>query len=163
AGLRFGVGADYWGYYSYFTNRMPNFNFNEGIEPGFEILIYITGIMGNYSFFLFVVSILTFLFIGLGIKYLNNGYILIPLYIYTVMYFIGGPFGQIRQALAIAILLYSVTHIVSKNLTRFIFWVFIATTIHVSSLIFIVAYCLNYIKVNKKFLQGKATFPCDFV
>lgn len=68
---------------------------------------------------------------------------------YVVQYFLGGPMGQMRQALSIAILLYGIKFIIDKKFKKFLITVLIASSIHISSMIFIMAYSVNYIKLKK--------------
>jgi hypothetical protein len=59
--------------------------------------------------------------------------------------------------LAGAILLYSTIHIIKKQKFLFILNIFLACTIHITSIIFLVAYPLYYYKLTKK---GVAFFLC---
>jgi len=150
AGLRYNLGADYLGYYSYFNKA--TISLFGGLELGFEFLaVLVRETFGSYEIFVLLLDTLTFVFVYKSIKSMSKVY-LIPLYIYSIQYFLGGPMGQMRQALAMAILLYSIKYVISRDLKRFIFVVLIATSIHFSSIVFLVVYGLNYIKVNKVFL-----------
>lgn len=149
AGLRHNIGADYLGYYSYF-NKATISLFSD-LEIGFEVLaVFVRTIFNSYEFFVLTLVTLTFVFIYMAIKNLafSNMY-LIPLYVYSIQYLLGGPMGQMRQALAIAILLYSIKFIIDGNLKKFLFTVLMASSMHVTSIIFLIAYAVNYIKISK--------------
>lgn len=170
AGLRFNIGADYLGYYGYF-NKAEISLFGE-LEVGFEVLIVLVRtLFGSYEVFVLILVTLIFLFIYMSIKNMSKIY-LIPIYIYMIQYFLGGPMGQMRQALAIAVLLYSIKFVLNKNLPKFLFFVALAASFHITSFIFLIAYISNYIKLNKGFtiitvivsmILGKTSLPSDIL
>lgn len=149
-GLRYGVGADFWGYFSYFNKA--DISINSGIEIGYEILMVLSSkIYDSFPFFVLIMSLITFCFLFSAVKQMTN-HLFIPIYIYTVQYLLGGPMGQMRQSLAIVILLFSIRFIFERKFKKFLFIVLLATSIHSSSIVFLVAYSINYLKLNKKWL-----------
>jgi EpsG family len=149
AGLRHNIGADYLGYYSYY--KKATISLFGDLEIGFEVLaVFVRTIFNSYEFFVLTLVTLTFVFMYKAIKNLafSNMY-LIPLYVFSIQYLLGGPMGQMRQALAIAILLYSIKFIIDGSFRKFLFAVLMASCIHVTSIIFLIAYAVNYIKISK--------------
>lgn len=147
-GLRMNVGADYIGYNSYFTKT--TMDLNSEFEIGFQIFIVLTKkIYNSFNFFLLITSFLTFSILYKSIINIRLGYF-IPFYIFSIQYLLGGPMGQIRQALSIAIVLYSLKYILRKKFKKFSLTIFIASSFHITSIVFIFAYMVNFIKLNKK-------------
>ncbi|MFW6025648.1 MAG: EpsG family protein [Candidatus Woesearchaeota archaeon] len=152
-GLRYETGADYYSYVKHF-NKTNSISFShilsQRIEPGFLLINYIIKNTLHNHIFLFLFIALA----SIGVKYkfcLNYSYyIFIPIFYYFSYSFLPLEMGQIRHALSIGILLISVRYIIQNNFYKFAFWVLIATTIHYSSIVFILTYFFNKIKLNRK-------------
>lgn len=159
AGLRYEIGFDYFSYFRIFTDS-HNLNniFSHGIEPGFYLLNWFFNLFfNNFYFLIFFIALVT---IVLKVNFINKYsiYIFIPLFYYYALDFLPREMGQIRHALAISILLFSIKYIFEEDFLKFIFLIIIATSIHYTSLIFIPAYFFNKIKLDKKKMLFLITF-----
>lgn len=115
---------------------------------------------GNFRIFLFLVAIL--FFISLGKFILNNtrklSDIVVAYTIYSALYFSFYSITGIRQTIAMAIVMFAIPYIKSKNIFKFLLLVFIAFTIHKSAIIFILFYAVNRFKRLGKYLFLFALF-----
>ena len=141
AGFRFETGFDYFNYqilYHDYIYYMESWS----IEPSIKALIIFTNSLffGFYGF-VFIVALLSLL-----IKYLfisKYSYLpLVSIFLYYSRIFIIFDFGQIRQGLAFGIVLWASTYIAQKKLKHFSVLILIASTVHVSSLVFFPIYFL---------------------
>lgn len=107
------------------------------VYPSFRILIVFTAII-------YTVSLVRFIH-----KYSCEPWL--SIYIYIAMYFLGATFNNERQAIAIAILFWGFDCIEKKKFWKFLFYVMLATTIHMTSIVFIVLYFVVYIKIDFKY------------
>lgn len=147
-GLRWNTGTDWIQYYKFFMNHQSwrSFN-NKSFEFLYTLLNFIVKQFSEkYTSFLFV---LTFLCIFIKVKALKcyTKYTGLAFFLYFCFYF--ADIFAVRQSLAISILFFSVQYIINKKITPFIICVLIATGIHNSSIIFIFAYKIFWMKQNK--------------
>lgn len=117
-------------------------------EPSYRIIQSIAkSIYLNYNIFLFIIALITMIFL-LKSYSKKSGAPLLFLSLYFYFYFYRNMYGQIRQALAIAIVLFSIKYI---NKTKiFLFWIFLASTFHKSALIALLIVLLKKKKIRKK-------------
>lgn len=76
-------------------------------------------------------------------------------YLFSIILFIAlgtyhYSFYIIRQAIAITLILKSIDYIIDKKIYKFIFCIIIATLIHKSSILFLIAYPISNFVINKK-------------
>lgn len=140
-GSRLLVGFDYDNYellYYYVQT-----NYGVFIEPLFYGLIKLEQyLIGDYSSFLLLVAFLT---IAIKTKFIYKFSVLpyLSLLIYYSRYFLSFDFGQIRQGLATAIVLYSIMYVLKKDFKRFIILIIIGCLIHASAFLFIIMYFIG--------------------
>ena len=123
-------------------------------EWGFAVFEHIISkYFGSFSVLLFLVGGLYTISVGK----LINRFSPFPLIAYLLFISLGFfSFGMtaIRQTIAISIVLLSVNAIADKKLIKFIVLVLIASSFHVTALIFLPAYLVNILKINKKTIIG---------
>ena len=123
---------------------------NTSMEPGFITYCFIISRFTRESQVLFTISGLI-IYYSLGRVIYNNceapGLVIVCL---VTMQFFDMYISGLRQTLALAILLFSYKYIKEKRLFPFALIVLLATTFHYTSLLFIVAYPVAHIRVNKE-------------
>lgn len=119
----------------------------QDIEKGYLLINKIIGTFtSNYNVYLFIISLL--IFIPLYNFLIDNSKNpLLSIYIYITIFSIYS-FTIFRQAIAISFILLSFYFIKRKKPVKFILLVFIASLIHISALIFIIAYPISKIKIT---------------
>lgn len=147
------VGIDTINYYAIFT-RIQNIEFSQlfngvSYEYGYRLLQYVIGIIfKEYQLLLIVVAIIYIAAVSCHIyKYSEKpmiSYILFILYgFYTF------AFSTTRQTLAIAFILIAYEFMTRKKLFKFLIFVLIAASFHITALIFIPSYWIIKFKLNK--------------
>lgn len=149
--VRWECGTDWYSYLSYFNYIIPWENmFNDGelFEPGFVFINHLSkSISDSYTFFLFIQATILYTYVSLSIYKLSHYYIFSIFTFYCMSF--GGVFF-VRQTIAMAILLYSITYIVEKKKLPFIITVLLATLIHRTSFIFLLSYPIFYKEYSVK-------------
>lgn len=159
--LRFEVGADWLAYLAFYTGSGPV----ESTEIGYRSLNnFFAKLDFPYFVFLAVVSAITLGFIYNAVK--DMKYKMIILYVYFSELFLYYNFSGMRQGLAIAITLFATKFIISREFTKFCLLVLLASTFHVSALIFLIAYFIYDYEFTKKrvlFLSSIIVFSFLFI
>lgn len=145
AGLRYGIGTDYFNYLSIFNQINSSYLKVDG-EFLYIIINKITRNLGlNFQFVLFVTSLITTLFIYLALKkYKNDLNIGLGMFIYMMMYY-QISYNAVRQIAALAILLYSIQYITERKLLPFTLSVIAAIGFHNTAILFYPLYFLNWL------------------
>lgn len=134
AGIRYGIGTDYYSYLSIFENIKSG---NEvRTEIGFNFLnLLVANMGGNIHVLFFLISFLTFLFIYLSLhKYRKSISVGLGMFIFMLLFY-HDSFNGVRQVLAVSILLYSFNFIIEKRFWKFLITVLLASSFHLSSLV----------------------------
>lgn len=154
AGLRYNIGADYLGYLSYY-NKINFSNFYT-IEPVFGLLISVFRALNfSYNSFLLGISFMTCGIFFLAAKELKISNPIIYLYLIMIQYFLGGLMGQIRQALAISILLlFFAKYIITEEKRSIILGAIIAGLIHFSGFVGLLIPLITGVKKSRTILLG---------
>lgn len=149
AGIRYGIGTDYFNYVSIFKNA--SFNSISRIEPGYNLInIVVREAGGNEHIFFFIISILTWFFIYQFLfHYRKNISVGLGMFI-ALLLFYNYSFNIVRQMLAISISLYSFKYIDLKKKIPFVLTALLATSIHGSSIIILPFYYLFNSLGNKR-------------
>lgn len=139
SGLRYYVGTDYESYVGiynkYFNYSFINF-FESKTEFLFLIIVKIASLFNNFQVMFFIIAFFTVIITYKAIfNYKEKFSLGFMFFIYLFMYFTNS-FNWIRQALAIAIVLYSYKFIFEKNWKKFTLAIIIASLFHVSALLF---------------------------
>ncbi|CAM2899559.1 EpsG family protein [Salinicoccus roseus] len=148
AGIRYDVGTDYFSYLRIFSNLEAGNPVRT--EFGFNFLnVLIAKLGGDVHFLFFIVSFLTMAFIYLTL-YKNRNSISIGLGIFVfLLFFYHDSLNGVRQGLAIAISLYSLTFIVEKKFWKFFLYTILATSMHFSSLVLLPFYYIYNVLGDK--------------
>lgn len=161
AGLR-GVGADYGEYYKAYVFFGEEYSYSEifdkalfkegdlGMEWLWVLLckfIYSFGF--PFEFFVLIIAI-----IGITPKFIAfeqaSVYPALSMGLYMFPSFFSGDMGQMRQATAMGILLFSFLFIKKRNLPMFLLMIYLAMGFHKSSFVFIFAYWLVRINLTPR-------------
>ncbi|WP_332628465.1 EpsG family protein [Halalkalibacter flavus] len=147
--VRFGIGTDYFSYLRIFER------INNGIESrmewGYFTLNYLVAkLNGNIEIVFFITAILMMAFVFYSIKSFNNYFSTgVSMFIFMLLYY-QMSFNTVRQALTMAIILYSIRFITERKLLKFIILVIFASSFHISALLFLPIYFIYGIIGNKK-------------
>lgn len=119
-------------------------------EIGYKYLCKIFSLIwNNYQFFLSFISIFQMLAVYFFIKNNSKNYAISSFIFITFQTYVFF-FGILRQAMALAILLFAIRYLKENKAVQFIFLVILASLFHKTAAIFLLAYPLKYIKINKK-------------
>src|SRR5699024_2701180 len=114
----------------------------------------------NYYFFTFVTSSFILLsFYNFMYKYSSN--VIISYTLFILLYFFGTSLNLIRLFLAIAINLFSIKYLTERNFVKFLLIVLLATTFHVTAIVFLILYPFYNFKFTTNsiiFLTGALIF-----
>lgn len=139
-------------YYIFFMNNysLDDFWYNSmPIDKGFGLINFIVkSFTDNYSVLLFILAVVI---ITIKVRFILK-FSMIPLL--SILYWYGVYLGDIffiRQSLAVAITLLACRFIIKKQLVWFLFFSFIAMTIQISTISFILAYFIFHKKIKMKY------------
>ena len=150
AGLRWGVGTDYFSYamnYSgYSASSLTELKFEMGIRVISVVAQYL---YDDYATMFFIASLLT---IGLFVFTIAKNS---KMFVFSILLFIfigswNGTFNAVRQFLACAILFAGHRYIIEKEFFKYLLVVGIATAFHVSAVIMLPLYFIVTRKVDFK-------------
>jgi hypothetical protein len=148
-GLRWETGNDWFSYYNYYKHLPTISGQFASFEPGFKIFnLSLKALQLPFSGFNLIYSALY-----LGLMFLSfkregfevSGWLVLQLY----SPFIFGLMGTTRQVMAMAICMFSVRYLLSKESLKFLLCVAAATTFHISALSFLLAWPLARMKVSQ--------------
>lgn len=144
AALRDKVGTDWDAYYEFYTQK------TESVEIGYSILNNFFRNSGiHYNLFLFFLN-----FVSLALFYFSLKkhavFFVISLLLFYSELFLYFNFSGIRQGIAVSICIYGVRFCIDRKFWKFLFFVLLAFTFHITALIFIIAYFIPFRKFNKK-------------
>ena len=157
----FTVGTDVPNYVTYFRFIAENsfdaiFEFRH--EIGYKILNKaISFFTTNNQVFLTIVAILSIAPVGRFI-YKNSRMPFLSFIIYIAFNYYSFVFSGLRQAIAYGIIFISYDYIKNRKLAKFLICVSLASLFHKSALIFLPAYFLYRIKLNKKVISFLVLF-----
>lgn len=147
-GFRWLTGSDWNAYYHYFNDLNTWKEYNNGtFEIAYTFLNFLVKcVSSDYTAFLLVQAFICVSLKLAVIKKLSFAYglCLFLYYCYTV-----GDIFAVRQTLAISILIFSILSIQKKNWKKFVFLTLLATSIHNTSIVWLIAYPIYW----KKFSQ----------
>ena len=146
-GLRWETGNDWTDYYNYYLH-LTSLRDQPDFELGYRILSLLIKDMGMpFAVFNLVYAAIYLGLIFLSFKYDDldvSGWLVLQLYAPFLM----GLMGTARQVMAMAICMFSVRYLLSKNWHKFLLCVAIATTFHVSALAFLIAWPIARFRLN---------------
>lgn len=149
AATRNEVGTD-WNIYLKFFETI-NANGDKFSEPGFNLLNRFAFLIAdNFYVLIALIAIIIYSFI---FKAIYDQSVIVPLSI--LVYVVSADFfvslNQSRQAIAIAIFLYSLKYVYERKPIQFFLWIAIAATMHLSALFYIPVYFIYKKKITIKF------------
>ena len=148
--FRYEVGTDWSIYREYF--HMINQGRDKFNEPLFNLLNRVVYLFTKHSWALFAVCALIicyFTFRAFMEQSINPAYSIL-IFVISGDYF--NSQNQIRQAIAMAIFLYAMKYIKSRELKKYFVWIVIAGLTHASAFIYLPIYFLYGKKINAKLL-----------
>jgi len=153
AGLRHEVGTDWYNYVDFYNGVVPS-----SIELGYK---YVNDIFKSleihYNIFLiFLNSISLTLFLLFLRK--NTPLLIIGFLIYFSDLFLYLNLSGIRQAIALSLTSFSINYIIRKDFLKFLLIVIIASSFHLTALLFIIAYFLPKNRIDKSSILKLSLF-----
>ena len=157
------VGTDYQ-YYLYHISQFAHINsisdfvlLDSNFEIGFNILIFaITRVTDYFPVVVFFIYIFMAFFILLGMqKIISRNYIYLGYLFYMSAFWLFG-YNGLRQAIAVAILFFSIDYIRKRELLPFVVTVLFAMSFHKTAILFLPMYYLfnkNKVKIEKAYLM----------
>ena len=119
-------------------------------EPGYTILCWLISRISN-SVFVFLAITSFFSLVGpfsLAKRYSVWPCVSIMIYIMLGLY--TNTYNNVRQSIAISIIMFSVPYIIKQNPIKFLLVVALAGSVHTSAFMFLFAYVLRYIPISFK-------------
>lgn len=135
-----------------FESIVEYYKYGIGKDPGYLLFQKIIQIFTEeYQIYLLIVAVIFFAALGNFIyKNTSNIYeVILGFVIYSVLFYSFFSITGIRQTIATACTLYSYELIKKKKIIKFLILIFIASTIHKSTLIFIPFYFISMFKSTK--------------
>lgn len=134
AGFRYGIETDYWSYKNLFLKD------GAGVEVGFKTLITFckNWISDDFNVFILFFAVLSVFSKGIFFSKLRNPFL--ALFLYYCLLYVMAEWNTIRQGFAISFLMYSLKYAKEKKIIHFGILVAMATSMHISSLLFIPMY-----------------------
>lgn len=136
AGIRYGIGTDYFRYKLIFDNI--RYGYVTRHEIGYGLINYFVGLIGgNIQTVFFIVSFLTILFVYLTLYDLKDKISLgIGMLVFMLLYY-QMSFNVVRQVLAMSVSMFSIRFIYKRQLMKFLIFVLLATSFHLSSMVIV--------------------------
>lgn len=154
-GLRGESGADsqnYIDFFNYNTDTIWNW---KGVEKGYAeygfyyLSVLLKSIWNNIDFYFTVISVITFFFLIKVLKTFSI-YPILGLCVYYSRFLIIRDMNQIRQALAVVIIIYAFKLLIENKKNTFLFIILLASLIHYSSIITIPFIYIYNKHINKR-------------
>lgn len=146
-GLRWETGNDWTNYYDYYKHLTT---LGDGLEfeVGFRVVSLLVKDIGlPFAGFNLIYAAVYLGLIFLSFKHDNftvSGWLVLQLY----APFIFGLMGTTRQVMALAICMFSVRYLLSKDWRKFLLCIGIATLFHISALVFLIAWPIAQFRLN---------------
>lgn len=147
--FRYNVGTDYEPIYSVMYDSINSGG--EGFkEFGFNWINQLTHLFCETPALMFgVVAFLTMLFTFIA-YYQQSVNVCMSIYVFVFGMFYFNSLNQIRQALAMAIMTYAMKYMWKREAWKFFAWMLLASTMHISALLYIPVYFLYHLRLNIK-------------
>lgn len=162
ASLRYDTGTDFNAYQSIWnTTQALNFSFTiyNYIEPGFLVVNSLLKAIykGDFIYFTFYAfATLALLYFGLKKLKLN---LIFVIFLYYCLFYFAFTFNAMRQALAMAIFVYSISYLVKGQIKEFFLLNILAMCFHVSSAVYMFLGFIWLLNVTKKHLVFSIFLP----
>lgn len=153
------TGAKYYSYYSAFSDIQGrdlydiifgSWRLSTGMELGWLIYTKIlVSFFPNFQFLLAVTAAIQLILIGQVFYKCSTHIVLSSIILFTFDVYLA-CFSTLRQTLALSITFYSFLYLLNKKYLKYALCVLLASTFHISALIFIVVWPLSYINLTFK-------------
>ena len=149
------IGNDTYEYlqmYNKFGQALNIFEIDTDIEMGFVIINKILYSINPSSIFLLIVTSALILSVMLIFIYKNSNMVWLSVFLFInfrIYYF---TLSGIRQSIALAIVLVSYKFLTEKKAIPFVITVLLASTFHMSAILFLIVYPISNIKYTKRVL-----------
>ena len=143
--FRYEVGTD-WPIYDEYFHKIDA-GIDKFTEPGFNLLNKVISVFTKDSWWLFAACALiigVFMFKAIMDQSVNPAFSIL-VYVLAGDYF--NSQNQLRQAIAMSIFLYAFKYVKARDWKRYFFWMLIASTIHLSAVLYFPVYFLYGVKV----------------
>lgn len=146
--IRYGIGTDYFFTYAPMFQHLVNGDHLSNIDPGYYFLNrFVILFTKDYAGIFIVTSFLFCFFMYKAIfEQSTNPVYSILLLLLTTFYF--SSLNGVRQAISIAMFFYAIKFIKQKKFVKYLIIILLASTIHLSALIFLPAYFFNRIRIR---------------
>lgn len=149
--IRWNTGTDWISYYYFFIHNNSLDEFLSGdFEIGYAVLNYsIKNIIAQYNILLGIMA-LSIICLKYRCIFLYSIFPLMSLALNFANS--NGDLFPVRQTIAIAMILYSVHFIIQRKKILFIANIVLASTFHISALVFLPAYFIFYLNIRRRYL-----------
>ena len=135
-GFRYNSGTDYWSYYKIFNGTHEK---KLASEFGYQFLIkYFKKYSSSFNGFIFFIAFVSIFIKYLFFKKLENPFL--ALFIYITIFSINLEFNGMRQGLAASFVFFAIYWAKKRNFIAFFIFIILASSIHISSLVFFPLY-----------------------
>ncbi len=154
-GFRGSCGADSLNYIAFFSERTDSLWDWQGVQKGYAeygfyyLSVFLKSIYNSVTFYFIAISALTMTFLLKSLKHWCV-FPLLGLCVYYSRFLLFRDMNQIRAALAIAIIIYALRFLVVQKRSKYIAWVLLAVTLHLSSVIALFFVCLYRVRLSFK-------------
>ena len=153
--LRYGVGSDFFNYQSVYDYFLAGNDYYQ-TEAGYNFIMGVAdSIYSDYRSVIVLTSIITVWLMMLWIIKVNQYFQLELMAFIILTIYIGGWSNTIKQSIAVGIVALSYLQIEKRNLGKFLILIFIASTVHISSIMVIPLYFI-YGNEDKKFAKSSS-------
>lgn len=159
------TGADTINYYNFYEKALFSESYENVLnyfEPLFSLIGIISARMGlSFVTFDCIIAGLTMFFFSKAVEKCSSE-VTISIYLYIIFGLFHNMMNQVRQALAMMIILYALTFLNEEKKAKFLVYVLLASLIHTSSLIVLVLLLVHKMKINLKtiFLYFTVSIMC---
>jgi hypothetical protein len=147
--IRWGTGTDFYSYldlYKYVSqiNSLDDFTSSHNhIEVGYKLLVYLSRAFNGEIFYFFINAVLSIgiMYLGLLRLYKIQSYNLVfSLFIFFMVYLINYPFNAMRQAITMAIFIYSIKDMYELKTKKILLLSLFSFLIHSTGLLIFLSY-----------------------
>lgn len=162
ASLRYDTGTDFNAYQSIWnTTSALNFSFAtyEYVEPGFLLVNSLLKAVykGDFLYFSFY-AFTTIMFLYVGLKKLKLNVVFV-IFLYYCLFYFAFTFNAMRQALAMAMFVYSLNFLVKGKMKEYFLLNILAMCFHLSSIVYIFFGAIWFFDISKKYFVFSIFLP----
>ena len=150
---RFVGSTDSLNYYNIFSQAIDSTSLKDfynpnGVEIGFQLLLWIFSRITNNPQWIFLISALIYITCLSVFIYKNSDDVILSFTIYITLGLMIFMIQGMRQSIAMSICLLSFEFVKIKKLKQFLLLIFLATMFHQTAIVFIVVYFLSLLKIK---------------